>query len=59
MATRNERAERCRDCPMLNQYGFCETAFIKADRVIECPHDRMRRTITNAIREGLEPCREP
>lgn len=28
-------------CPMLNQYGFCESAMRRVERVRECPHDRI------------------
>ena len=29
-------------CPMLNRYGFCESAMRRAEQVRECPHDKMR-----------------
>ena len=29
-------------CPMLNQYGFCESAMRRVERVQECPHDKLR-----------------
>lgn len=33
-------------CPMLNQFGFCESAMRRADQVRECPHRRMRRRVS-------------
>lgn len=29
-------------CPMLNQFGYCESAKRRAEQVRECPHDRLR-----------------
>lgn len=28
-------------CPMLNKFGFCESAMRKAECVRACPHDRL------------------
>ena len=28
-------------CPMINKYGFCESAMRRVERVQECPHDRI------------------
>lgn len=33
-------------CPMLNQYGFCESAMRRVERVQECPHDKLRETVS-------------
>lgn len=30
-------------CPMINKYGFCESAMRRVGQVRECPHKRMRR----------------
>ena len=29
-------------CPMINKYGFCESALRRVERVRECPHRKMR-----------------
>lgn len=29
-------------CPMINKYGFCESAMRRVERVQECPHDKLR-----------------
>ena len=29
-------------CPMINKYGFCESAMRRVERVRECPHDKLR-----------------
>lgn len=29
-------------CPMLNRYGFCESAMRRVEQVRECPHDKLR-----------------
>lgn len=34
-------------CPMLNQYGFCESAMRRVERVQECPHLKMRKAVSN------------
>ena len=33
-------------CPMLNQYGFCESAMRRVERVQECPHDKLRAEVS-------------
>lgn len=35
-------------CPMINKYGFCESALRRVERVRECPHSRMRRAVARA-----------
>ena len=32
-------------CPMLNKYGVCESAMRRAERVLVCPHDRLREAV--------------
>ncbi len=29
-------------CPMINKYGFCESALRRVEQVQECPHDKLR-----------------
>ncbi|BFL41519.1 Uncharacterised protein [uncultured Butyricicoccus sp.] len=33
-------------CPMINKYGFCESALRRVERVQECPHDKLRGTVS-------------
>ena len=33
-------------CPMLNGYGVCESAMRRVERVQECPHDKLRETVS-------------
>lgn len=33
-------------CPMINRFGFCESAMRRADQVRECPHTRIRGFIS-------------
>ena len=40
-------------CPMLNQYGFCESAMRRVERVQECPHDKLRETVSK-LNTGVE-----
>ncbi len=39
-------------CPMLNQFGFCESAMRRAERVKVCPHRKMRKAVTVSSRES-------
>lgn len=32
-------------CPMLNQFGVCESALRKPEHIRECPHTRMKRQL--------------
>ncbi|GAA6505213.1 hypothetical protein K350107B32_16060 [Agathobaculum butyriciproducens] len=34
-------------CPMINNQGFCESAWTRASQVTECPHRKMRETVSN------------
>ena len=31
---------------MINKYGFCESAMRRVERVQECPHDKLRETVS-------------
>lgn len=52
-------------CPMLNKYGYCESAMRRVEQVRECPHKRMKRTVSNSdtveteeeVRRCLTPTR--
>ena len=33
-------------CPMINKYGFCESAMRRVERVQECPHLEMRERVS-------------
>ena len=44
------RTECSKLCPMLNRFGFCESALRRAESVKECPHRRMRSGVSP--REG-------
>jgi len=33
-------------CPMINKYGFCESAMRRVERVQECPHDKLRAAVS-------------
>lgn len=39
-------------CPMLSQYGFCESAMRRVERVQECPHDKLRETVSKLNTRG-------
>lgn len=32
-------------CPMINKYGFCESALRRVERVQECPHLKIHKGI--------------
>ena len=33
-------------CSMLNKFGVCESTMRRVERVQECPHDRLRETVS-------------
>ena len=41
------RTIRLLTCPMINSQGFCESAWTRASQVTECPHRKMRETVSN------------
>ena len=43
----NALTEWQRTCPMINSQGFCESAWTRASQVTECPHRKMRETVSN------------
>ena len=34
-------------CPLINSQGFCESAWMRASQVTECPHRKMREAVSN------------
>jgi hypothetical protein len=40
------RTECSKLCPMLNRFGFCESAMRRAESVKECPHRRVRSGVS-------------
>ena len=41
-------------CPMINKYGFCESAMRRVERVQECPHDKLRAEVSK-LNTGGKP----
>lgn len=37
-------------CPMLNQFGFCESAMRREERMTVCPHKKMQKAVTVSSR---------
>lgn len=33
-------------CPMLNKFGVCESTMRRVERLQECPHNRLRETVS-------------
>lgn len=46
-------------CPMINSQGFCESAWTRASQVTECPHRKMRETVSNLNTGNEKQQREP
>ena len=46
-------------CPMINSQGFCESAWTRASQVTECPHRKMRETVSNLNTGNEKYQREP